>query len=318
MNQQHSSRRIGFEIEYTGLSIEQSAMNIQSHFGGKLVPINKDTLHIDTDAGQFRVELDVHFMKNLSNMSVKNLEKDKIDIEGAITNLVRPAISAVMPVEIVTPPLNESDFNKLDQLVTSLRLAGAKGTNAAIHYAFGLHINPELKDFSSKTILNHMRAYALLYDYIHSTSKMDITRIASRFAKNYSYEYLKLILDEAYQPSLKELMLDYINYANSRNYALDCYPLFMFLDKPLIKKHITDPLINPRPTFHFRLLNSMIDVPNWNISHAFKYWRIIEQLANNPKLLQNMSIKFLSERHPLGPLFSKKWSSLTKQYLEEL
>ena len=64
-----------------------------------------------------------------------DLEQDEQDwLDHVLARLA----AAVVPHEVVCPPVPLPRAHRLEELREALRRAGAKGTHAAVHYAFGL------------------------------------------------------------------------------------------------------------------------------------------------------------------------------------
>lgn len=311
-------RKVGFEIEYIGLSIEQTADTIVEAFKGKKHWVNDLIIEVKTSLGQFKIEKDAELLQKLAEKSKENIENNKLDLEGESKELLITLLNDFVPNEVVCPPIPIKEIKSLDAMVEKLRKSGAKGTSESLAYAFGLHINPEVSSFESMLILNHLQAFALLYDLIAKKMQIDFTRKISFFVQPYPQKYNKLILNPDYQPKFKDLVFDYIENIPSRNFALDLYPLFMHIDEDLIKNKVKVRLIKPRPTFHFRMPNCQIGNPNWNISHEWQYWSIIETLAHNHELRQEMMTKFKAMNDKLLPMMTSDWVTYVESQMNGL
>jgi hypothetical protein len=94
-------------------------------------------------------------------------------------------------------------------------------------------------------------------------------------------------------------------------------PLFAHLDEERVKSAVKDPNIKARPTFHYRLANSNVADPHWSITHEWRYWLMVEALAQQPEKLKAMCEAYLEHlRGPLGGLFSD-WVTKTEQWFSE-
>jgi hypothetical protein len=146
-------------------------------FGGTLEEGSKSQLQIkNTQLGDFKIEVDAQAVQKLSQASKHNLENNKKDLEGLVSEVVAPITKAFVPNEIVTPPLLISQIEGLYKLEKELIKAGAQGTHKAIQYAFGLHINPQAPSFKAESILAYLRAFVLLQDWLAKEISIDITR----------------------------------------------------------------------------------------------------------------------------------------------
>ncbi|HET9843902.1 MAG TPA: amidoligase family protein, partial [Gammaproteobacteria bacterium] len=185
-NFNNKPRRVGFEIEYIGIPIRESANLIHKLYGGKIVEKNENLIIVETPWGPFQLEVDVYLLEKLAAASKKNIEEKKIDVQGAAQYILSNLLTAFMPNEIVCPPIFAQDIEKLEPLIGNLREHGAKGTSASFAYAFGLHINVEPYSLETSMLLQYLRAFVLLYDYLKETMHIDITRAITLFAKPYS------------------------------------------------------------------------------------------------------------------------------------
>lgn len=174
------TRRAGFELEYAGLDPEASAALIRDLAGGTVVAESPFRFRVEgTAAGTWLVELDARFLKERKYrhyLASLNIDLDRLDTNGSLDAALRDIASTVVPCEIVTPPIPVDGLALLDELVRILRSNRAAGTKSSLLYAFGLHINPELVSFEPRYLLDHLRAFCLLYDWICADSRVDFTR----------------------------------------------------------------------------------------------------------------------------------------------
>jgi hypothetical protein len=287
-NKQGEPRKVGFEIEFTGIPLIDTANIIAELLVGKVEVVHQNRLAVKTlSHGIFNVELDVKLLQRLSQ-EVRHAQESQLSEQLAIqlkqmtVNMLSPMLSTIAPTEIVTPPLAFSELKLLDQLCQLLRNHCAKGTHASVLYAFGVHINPEVVAFDATSIHNHLLAFVLLYDWLKAKSKIDITRQITQFAKPYPKAYVELLLHKHYGDNLAELIEDYLYLNPTRNRALDMLPLFSYLARDRVKAKVADERIKARPTFHYRLPNCQVDEPNWSILEPWNLWVQVEKLALNP------------------------------------
>ena len=305
-------RHVGFEFEYSGISLDDSVNIVNELVTGEVNKLNAFHYEIEHDEfGVFSIELDAALLKEekykhfLSDMGV---ELEKLDKEQKLDNLLKELAETVVPVEIVTPPLPMSNMDIVDRITHALRKGQAKGSNASIIYAFGLHMNAEAVSQQADYLLNHVRAFALLYDWIVEDSNVDFSRQISRYIKEYPEDYLELILEKDYQPGVDTLIDDYLRLVASRNFALDMLPCFADIDKDKTLAKAKEPkLIKPRPAFHYRLANCLIDEEDWSVAKEWAYWVAIEQLANDEDKLYTLMEQYWGMRR--GSLLASrgKW-----------
>ena len=99
------------------------------------------------------------------------------------------------------------------------------------------------------------------------------------WAEPHGPEYLSLLERPDYSPDQAQLITDYIQANPGRNYDLDMLPLFTHLDEDLVTRHLGEQSSTPRPTFHYRLPNSLVDQPGWTLADDWNRWVEVEQLA---------------------------------------
>ncbi|GGI80400.1 amidoligase family protein [Legionella impletisoli] len=318
-NHEGNERLVGFEIEYIGISIEESAKLLKNLFSGDIQRINQNEYIVkDSSLGQFKVELDAHLLKQLAAQSEKNRKENKIDIKGYIERFISSALDDVIPLEIITPPVTIQSIQLLDPIVDDLHEHGAKGTHTSKIAAFGVHINPDVPSLSVECILSYLRSYVLLSDWLRNEIDVDISRAALPFINEYPTAYKKKILNPNYSPSMPRLMDDYMLYNRTRNRALDMLPLFKYVDEQRVKEKIGSRLIHARPTFHYRLANSNLNVSGWNFTTEWMRWLNIEKLAANQNVQGEMAKEYLELEQQSIFLNKNKWINTTSTYLKQL
>src|SRR4051812_7478158 len=158
-------RKAGFELEYTGVSLNLSATLVRTVFGGEHVADSTFVHRVrDTPYGKFSVEIDTTVLKE------KTYERPlrALGIEpGPGTHWLEKALlttfAKVVPTEIAAPPIPVTELAPLDELRQLLQKYGARGTRASLLYAFGMHINPEIASEDAGYVRDVLRAFLLLY-----------------------------------------------------------------------------------------------------------------------------------------------------------
>jgi len=140
-------RKVGFELEYGGLQLQESAELIIKVFAsGSIKKINPYHYKvIDTAFGDFSLVLDFQFLisqglqKWLQDIGLDEIidTKTAIELEAFVATLSQ----TVVPYEIATPPLPLDKLDIMETLKEEFRIKGALGTTANPFYAFGFHIN---------------------------------------------------------------------------------------------------------------------------------------------------------------------------------
>lgn len=310
-----SLRRVGVEIEFAGPELAAVAEQVAACFGGEILPDTDYEIRVRSpELGEFRVEVDVSLLKNLGQQRAGQAQTPGA-LEQFSEELLASLLRQLAPLEIVTPPLPMERLPELDALVARLGNLGGEGTDAALLYAFGVHFNPEAPSLEAADILAHLRAFVLLYDWLKAELKVDPARRLSPFIRPFPKGYAQRLLQPSYRPDRDTLIDDYLRFNPTRNRALDLLPLFAHLDRERVFGVVPDPLINPRPTYHYRLSNSRVGDPHWRLSGEWRYWLVVEALAANPPKLQAMGADYLALLdRPLGDIFSQ-WTTKTAQWL---
>ncbi|HMB97944.1 MAG TPA: amidoligase family protein, partial [Balneolaceae bacterium] len=183
----------------------------------------------------------------------------------------------------------------------------AEGTGTSFFHAFGLHLNPEVPDLKTETLLNTLRAFVLLQEWIRLDSEIDLSRRITPFIDDYSTAYKNLIITTSYDPDIEKFIDDYLRFNPSRNRPLDMLPVFEFIDNDRVKKVIDDGLTSARPAFHYRLPNCKIDEEDWSLAVEWNRWVLVELLANSKITLNSLCNEYQSMQKKELFGFKKKW-----------
>ncbi|MGZ5027781.1 MAG: amidoligase family protein, partial [Methylobacter sp.] len=174
-------RRVGVELEFSGLTLETIARLINEQFGGtvKAGSVYESAI-TDTSLGDFKVELDFHYLKEKGRYK-QDTEVFWAQLDQWSEFIVRIAAEQIVPFEIVSPPIPMDRLGELGLLIQRLRESGAQGTDSGTLYAFGLHFNPELPSLDAETIVSYLKAFLCLYDWLVYYSEIDLTRTVSGY-----------------------------------------------------------------------------------------------------------------------------------------
>jgi len=308
-------RRVGVELEMIGPGVAEVSRLVAIHFGGRVEAKSRyeHVVHGDA-AGDWGVELDWEYLKQKGREEAPESDLAAF-IDEAAESLVRAGAEAIVPVEVVSPPLVMERLAEVQSLIARLRHAGARGTGAGISYAFGLQLNPELPSLDADTIGAYLKAFFCLYDWLEERSSPDLTRRLTRFMAPFPSRYVRKVVDPDYGPGLARLIDDYLADNPTRNRALDLLPLFLYLDEERVRAVVDDPRVKARPTFHYRLPNCEIDRPYWGIHLAWADWLKVEALASDAPRLRRICkayARWLDE--PLGHLL-EDWAREVESWL---
>lgn len=307
-------RRLGVELEFSGLDIAAIADGVHREFGGTVKVVSDyETEIVDTEFGTFRVELDFAYLKQLGRES--ETEEYEGDIDRLPERIVAAIAERIVPFEIVTPPIPMDRLDLLDPLVRRLRKQGALGTRHSAVYAFGLHLNPEMPDLKAATITSYLQAFICLYPWLERADKVDWSRQLTTYIKPYPKEYVRSVIDEDYRPGIDALIDDYLEANPVRNRALDLLPLFAHIDDDRVRRIVDDDRIKPRPALHYRLPNCDIDTDGWSVSQPWRQWLQAEFLANDEKRLARITAAY--RRYLDNPVASltTNWAKSCEQWL---
>lgn len=314
-------RNIGLEIEFSGIGPERCIQLLKILLDGTVVNDSAFTKKLNTDEyGTFIVEIDAAFLtegRYKELLEALGIKLDDIKNRESLEELLKGVASTIVPCEVVMPPIPVTKLDVAEKIVSLLREEKAKGTGSSILYAFGLHINAELASGDPIYILNIIRAYALLYDWICVKSEVDFSRRLTPYINPYPDEYLRLIFAEDYRPDIDMLIDDYLYFVPSRNHALDMLPAFASIDKERVLSRADEPdLIKPRPAFHYRLANCKIDEPDWCIADEWQYWLAIERLSCNETKITRLISAWL-EAGPVLPFSGNKWTETVNSIIDQ-
>ncbi len=279
-------RRVGIELEMAGIQPEQMADAVISVIGGQAK--RESAFHTrlnDTELGEFNIELDANILKNRGYQ--KALAEVGIDLgKGQTRDSLESALSRVaglvVPLELVGPPVPWTELERMDEIRQALHDIGARGTNASTFYAFGMQINIEAASLDAAHLLAILRAFLLKYDWLLERSEVDLARRISPYVQAYPDDYIDHVLDPNYAPDIETLIDDFLRLTPTRNRPLDMLPLFAHIDNDrVMQADVERELIKPRPAFHYRLPNCLIDEPDWSLAIAWNDWIAVEELAHD-------------------------------------
>lgn len=310
-------RRVGVELEFSGLGIEAISRVVRDTLGGEIDPRSPyETLVCHARGGDYRVELDYQYLKDMGRRS-RDTHSGLFELEQLSEDMLATVAKRIVPFEIVSPPLPVNELHVLEPLTQALREAGALGSGHAAIYAFGLHLNPEPPSLDAGTILSYLQAFLCLYDWLKARSRIDLSRRLTPHISPFPREYARRVVDGGYRPGLARLMDDYLAWNPTRNRALDMLPLFMDLDRERVQDAVDDTRIKSRPSLHYRLPNCEIHLKDWGVHEAWNDWVTLEQVAMAPSrlaMLRNAYADYLD--HPVGALFTN-WAEGAENLLAD-
>lgn len=313
-------RRLGVEIEFAGISLDRISELVAELYGGTVEPKNRFVHRVrGTCWGDFQVEIDTALLKDRAYepyLEAVGFNMQEQHYRDRVDDVIARVAGTVVPHEVVSPPIPMPEVGRLEELRERLQKAGAKGTRSSVLYAFGLHLNPELTDTSTATLLAHLRAFMLLWDWLHTRSEIDWSRRLTPYITEFPHRYRQLIVDPDYQPDMQSLLANYLTYNPTRNRALDMLPIFRELMGNAAVRGVPEAaLVRPRPAFHYRLPNCRIEDPDWTLAQEWQGWVMVEWLAARPERMAEMGRTWLDRNPPAFSSTDRQWAAESEDWL---
>lgn len=287
-NPQGQPRRVGVELEMNGLSLDRLAEVVSDALGTHIAAPGRYERRLSGDpAGDWIVELDFRLLKEMGR---ETGEPD--GLRRSAEDVLHWIAETVVPLELVSPPLPMERLPEVELLIARLREAGARGSSDSPLNAFGLQFNPEIPDARAGTLLAYLRAFLCLHDWLAARADIDLTRRLTAYVDPFPADYVRRVVAAEYRPDLPGLIDDYLFHNPTRNRALDLLPLFLHLDAARVRAVVDDPLVKPRPAFHYRLPDCDIHRPEWSLGPAWRDWIEVERLAADPARLAGCCADF--------------------------
>mgnify|MGYP005846954549 CR=1 FL=1 len=311
-------RRMGVEFEFAGLRPDEIVDAIVRSVGGRPERESAVAWSIEgTAAGDLRLELDFRLLQTAAADSRNaDLPEWIADIGDWTTELAERVASLVVPWEIVTAPVPLDHLHGLEPMIAGLRSAGALGTRHAAHFAFGVHLNPELPALDARTVRDQFKAYLCLKDWLRVRCRPDLTRALSPYISDFDGRWVRKVVVPDYRPEIPQFIDDYLEANPTRNRSMDLLPLLAHLDGPRVFATLDDPLIKARPTFHYRLPNCEIDDPDWSLRPLWNDWLEVERLAEDSPRLARMGDAYAQWLGRWRVPFDDGWAKESEAWLE--
>lgn len=319
-NAEGDTRRIGVELEFSGLRPEAIVEAVLGSIGGHARRESAVAWELlDTAAGDLHLELDFRLLQTVaaehSEARAATLPDWVTDLTDWTTELAERMASMVVPWEIVTAPVPMDRVHRLEPMIEGLRRAGALGTRHAPHFAFGVHLNPEMPALDARTVLAYFRAYLCLNQWLRQRCRPDLSRVVTPYIADFDPRWVREVLAPDYDPDLETFIDDYLDANPTRNRSLDMLPLFAHLDADRVRARLDDPLIKGRPTLHYRLPNCEIDDPDWSLRPIWNDWLEVERLAYDEDRLMRMSRAYRDWLGRMRMPFDDGWARATADWL---
>ena len=297
-------RTVGVELEFAGLSAQQAAAVVAHALGGTVEQIDPQDPHAfavkGTEIGDVSIELDSRYVH-----PGKSLLKS---VGAAIASWAGSAASYLIPCEFVTGPIPIQRLYEIQKVISILREAGARGTQDAPIYAFGMHFNPEVPRLDAETIVSVLKAFLLLNAWLRKQVAPDPTRTLLGFADPFPDLYVRRVVDPEHWPDLPTFLEEYIAANATRNRDLDLLPLLLYLDEAAVRAKLPGEKIGKRPTFHYRMPDARVSDPGWSIAPDWNRWVTVERLAADRLRLDRLGEAYLAFQGE-----AKSWADLAER-----
>jgi len=305
-------RKVGVEIEFSGLDVQVAAECLAQHLGGRIRKIAPHHFIIeDTPFGAVQLELDTRLVKPTETDSPAWQRFD-----WQMKQVLGDAASVLVPVEMIAPPVPYTDLHHIARISDILRLAGATGTGHSVIYAFGTHLNVEVVSLSIEHLYPTLRAYALIEDWLRQVHQIDTSRRITTFIDPFPQAYRTWLANHPATPDTAEFISSYLAHNPTRNRGLDMTPILLSLDQANVLAALGDGKANARPTFHYRLPNSNVDRLDWTLADDWATWVRVEEVAADTDLLETLAKAWLAEvaasKLPVGLLWSNWLDTIEK------
>ncbi|EED32170.1 hypothetical protein NOR53_3233 [gamma proteobacterium NOR5-3] len=303
-------RRVGFEVEFSGLSLETAVDVVKNTLDTTLTDSTAAQCTLEAEGlGTFKVEVDWAFLKKISREYAGEDDPQWLD------SLSRLA-SSLVPIELVCPPIPLHKLGVLNSISDGLRAAGAVGTEESLIAAYGVHVNTEIPALDADTIGRYLRAFCLLQWWLVDAHDVDAARKISPYIDLYPQAYVETVLARD-SMRIDQIFDDYLEHNPTRNRALDLLPLLAQIDAKRVFDTVNDDRVNARPAFHYRMPNCHIERDDWGLTNAWTLWCVVEQLAEQEDNMQALAEQFLDSRRLLLSVDRTQWVKTLDQWLHD-
>ena len=313
-------RKIGLELEFSGIELDEAAEIVRSLYGGEIRKDNRYRYKIcDTELGDFEVELDARILQKMAASDILKewgLDIDEQKLKDSIGDVLDKLAKTVVPLEIVMPPVPCTQLEKLEKLRKKLQQEKAEGTQSSWMNAFGLHMNVEVPNLEPETLIRYLKSFFILYPWLLEEMNIDLSRRLSPFIDPFPSKYVELVLDPGYHPSAADLLEDYLTYNPTRNRPLDMMPILASIDRHRVDETLEGEKNRPRPAFHYRLPNSHIEDSQWSFQQEWIRWLHLERLASDGEMLRKLSRLYLLRKKQALVSFRKEWAQTVSIMLD--
>lgn len=278
-------RRVGVEIEFTGLGADEVAGLAERVYGGKCERIDRQALLL---RGSSVEEVEIALDLQLADRSLK--VRTPLRSGGSASKIIDNPGTPVAPLAIIARPIPWTQLHRLDALAGELAEASMKAAAHTPVEAFGLYLNPEIQADDATAIAAVMKAFALLAPLFDAERGTGGTSRPSGYVGPWPEIYLAKLLSPDYWPDRAILANDHVEAVGDRLCGLDLLPLWAELEPGASKgSRVGDP-VKGRRAYRIRLPDHGSSSGGL-VSSLGNDWLRIEELAADDALLEKMCIE---------------------------
>ena len=176
-------------------------------------------------------------------------------------------------------------------------------------------MNPEPPTLEVPDLVDTLRAFALLREWLRDEIDVDTARRVWFFAAPFPDGWCARILNPGYAPDFPTFIRDYLGANATRDRELDMLPMLKHLDRERVIAALPHEKINARPTWHYRLPNSEVGRADWSIGLEWDRWVRVERLAGDRERLAAAAAEWLDNYSSLVP---RDWTPRARALAEAL
>ncbi len=268
------ARRVGVEIEFSGLSPETAAAALARDLGGRVEAEDANACRIHGSVlGDLAVEMDLRHLHPGRHPDIGWRLGPRLE------RLAGRLLSPFVPCELVTAPLPMWMLPEVDGAVAALRAAGATGRGANPVQSLGLHFNIDPPSLEARTLTAYLKAYVDLEDELAARVTGGDARLSRALPPRFPDAYRRMVLDPGYWPDLGRLAGDYLSANPTRRRGLDLLPVLAFLVPGEVRSRVPKEKIGPRAALHYRLPYAFVSEPGWTPMQAWSEWMRVDRAA---------------------------------------
>jgi hypothetical protein len=268
------TRRVGVEVEFLGPSVGVAAAVLARDMGGAIEPEDAHAIKLrGTRMGDLSVEMDLRHVHPSRHPDLGV----RLGSRGAA--MLGFLASPFVPRELITAPLLPAQLGMVDEALTSLRSAGARGRGAIFLSSLSLHFNIDPPSLDARTLTTYLKAFLCLSDDLRQHTAHGRLRLTLALPPDYPQSYKEQVLAPDYWPGLSDFTADYLAANPTRQRALDLLPVLAYLNEAQVRQALPREKIGPRPVFHYRLPHAHLSDPAWSILPDWHGWLAVERIA---------------------------------------